>query len=483
MDTPFKLYFEENQRRIEIPCYTSMEQCVTEAPIQLLENRRLTCIFSGEGTVQFDCLEDTFTSGVHVLYQYEHNLAYPFLPGEQLGCVKTASETYYFRFIIQPRVSVAEHEQMMQEIEAFLKGYSTQHTQAFTHALPEQFFHILYQIQQHPIQQMAHIYELEEMGRGGRINQRSQLYAMRHPQEQRQLVQKKKMNWNLPANQMLKIQLQNSLAIVSPYEATRIRQFLQQDWMQTVDVPSHYIHSNDGMYNPYYREISQILQNRMNQPIVRGTVQKSKSGAEIYEVWGYLKVIEYLKELGYTSRNAELTLKNNSKGDVTFDHDTQNYVELVKEDTVFRVFWEDALLRDARKVSPMQPLYTWHNHTPDCRIDFWHKGIYKGTHIIDFKYRHLEKRWTEQVAYSDPVDSMFKQLSAYALARSNSQQLNNVAEPLLDVAPVKQVWAVTPYTTTHQETIEGYPLQLHTLQPGSQNESFKCMLESIVQTM
>lgn len=290
------------------------------------------------------------------------------------------------------------------------------------------------------------------------------------------------MNWNLPANQMLKIQLQNSLAIVSPYEATRIRQFLQQDWMQTVDVPSHYIHSNDGMYNPYYREISQILQNRMNQPIVRGTVQKSKSGAEIYEVWGYLKVIEYLKELGYTSRNAELTLKNNSKGDVTFDHDTQNYVELVKEDTVLRVFWEDALLRDARKVSPMQPLYTWHNHTPDCRIDFWHKGLYKGTHIIDFKYRHLEKRWTEQVAYSDPVDSMFKQLSAYALARSNSQQLNNVAEPLLDVAPVKQVWAVTPYTTTHQETIEGYPLHLHTLQPGSQNESFKCMLESIVQT-
>lgn len=483
MDMPFKLYFEENQHRIEVPCYKNIEQCMNEVPIHLLENRKLTCIFSGEGTVQFDCLENVFTSGVHTLYQYEHNIAYPFSPGEQLGCVKTANVTYYFRFMIQPRVSVAEHEQMMREIEMLLKGYSTQQTQAFTHVLPEHFFHILYQIQQHPIQQMTSVYELEEAGKGGCINKRGHLYAMRHPQEQRQLIQKKKMDWNLSANQMLKIQLQNSLAIVSPYEATLIRQFLQQDWMQAVDVPGHYIYSNESIHHPHYREVSQILQNRMNQPIVRGTVQKSKSGAEIYEVWGYLKVIEYLKELGYTSQNAKLTLKNNSKGDVIFDHGMQNYVELMKGDTLLRVFWEDALLRDARKISPMQPLYTWHNHTPDCRIDFWHKGVYKGTHIIDFKYRHLEKRWTQQVAYSDPVDSTFKQLSAYALARSNSQQLNDLAEPLLDVAPVKQVWAVTPYATAHQETIEGYPLQLHTLQPGSQNEAFKRMLESIVQTM
>lgn len=483
MDTPFKLYIQENQKHIDVPCYATMEQCMETAPIPLLENRALSFTFIGEGVVRFDCIEDAFKSGVHTLYHYENKHVYPFSPGIQLGCVNVGSSTYYFQLFIQPRVPIVEHERMMTEIERFLAGYSTQQTSAFTQTLPTHFFQLLDRIQQQPIHQITQSYTLEEVGKGTQLNQRGHQYAMHHPAEQRQFVRKKQIDWNQPANQFLKILLQNHIPYLLPHEVARVRQFLQQDWMQDVQLPSHYIDVCAYVHNPHYLEIHRILQNHSSHTTIKQTVQRSKSGADIYEVWGYLKVIETFKELGYTLQKSTLTLKHNSKGNVVFDQSVQNYVELIKGEQLLRIFWEDAILRNLRNVSPTQPLYTWHNHTPDCRIDFWQNQEYKGTQIIDFKYRHLEKQWTKTIAYGEQVGSVFKQLSAYALIRSNSQLLNGMANTLLDVAPVQQVWAVTPYLVTQQETIEGYPIHLYTLKPGSPNDTFKNNLASIAQTI
>lgn len=210
-------------------------------------------------------------------------------------------------------------------------------------------------------------------------------------------------------------------------------------------------------------------------PQAASTSQLHQPSDVLYELWGYLKVINCLQEgLGFRIKS------NKHVADKAFP----DLIELEKESYTLRIFHEAAIPNRKESLSTYETMFTMGHNTPDCRIDIWTKDQFKGALIIDFKYRKKEYLWNEEALVEGRPTRVMRQLSAYSTnMKTDTSRLNGVENPLTDAQPISEVWAVYPmkyeeFDVNYEKN--DYAIRFLDLSPGADHSHFESLLESSI---
>lgn len=511
MDTQCNIQFYEKNHLIQAPVLSLTKEGVQlQDAITLIENSILKLIFTAPKDAKL-CLADlTFypSEQQQSVYSYQHNSQYPFTTGYYIGELHFDNKIAYFPFYVDSKIAPVHHQKMVTEVEQYLSYFSRTAGHGVMAAdelsinyiikHEKSFIQAIQQLIAYPKSEIEKTYQLQLPNKTTVYDIRSEQYAQRHPQEKKVYAPIKKQVFDILENQLLKQMLQKckiifteylrKAAITDPFLAKilqrilyQIELFLRTDWVEDLDIPYEFTVPMSFFQLPNYETVYQ-MHRQIKKPSSQSTnyVNRStKSSAEIYEIWCYIKLIATYEKLGYkmTLNNLSFTYEQQS---VVFNNASQNFVQLEKEDACIRLFFEDSIPRFRERVQRLSPLYTMHKNQPDCRIDFWKNDEYRGSHLLDFKYRKMEYLWKKAVKDNQYNDTI-QQLSSYSIAmQSNSSILNGQLNPLLDRMPTKEAWALYPYNDGFTNSqLKDFQIRLIPFTPADDNQLFKAHLEKL----
>lgn len=469
----------------------------------------------------------------YVLYNpnVRNNSPYPFIPGTYfLKVVTPENEEFEARTkVTTKRVTEDQHSLMIDEIEDAVRGlsrhalrkrsiYSVAAFDIFGPGRIDEYSVILSNkekiisglsfirktrrysvVKRHPVIPRA---------KAKKIDAKSVKYLMMHP-EQRSTIQApvSHLTYDVPENRWVKgiaqllLRYVNEMAacFLTPYNpnydrvrARELRQelavieghltdFLHDRWMADVQATtSGQIPMALFQIGPFrvFLQIYQHLKKGGRPDVSRPRLQfHHKRSDLLYEIWGYMKVVGFLRDEGYdVVKNWFRTDGSTLDDTIVHDREASDYVELVKDDTVIRVFYDDQLPRRKKDLNPLKTLQTMTKNRPDCRLDVWKSGKFLGTLILDFKYRRKDYLWSETRLEKGTPLAVMTQLEAYAKSmQTDTKQLNGQFDPLINARPVTEVWAVYPVKGEHPgktKKVEDYDIHLVELSPGSEHGYF-----------
>lgn len=516
MATAFSVTFIESEQHLPVTAfYTSPQEMTDEVGVTLKENVALQIVFhapAGSRLYLNELQETTLNyfvddqgepyiaprSEPYCLYEFKQNQMYPFTYGRyEAKCVLADDTTHYFSLHVDSKLYGESHQQMIADIEQFMKGmsYSKKKRALVKKTMPDARYEKAFRtILQYPFEQLERQYTLTTDARGADF--RTAIYAATHPEETRHYVPRNVLNRQTLENEWLKqfvkynqAYMKQQLAAAKNDAEKRLlmralqvtAQFLAEPWVQELGYPRMplipAIFQQQAAYRTIYAQYRQ-LRKQAGENVVYGEVRSYKKSADLYEIWGYLYVAQQLVSMGYTMTQQHLSFEHNEQG-VVFDNEAANYMVFEKGSQLIRLFFENAMPRYQRDITPLKPLATFHNNLPDCRLDFWQHEQYKSSHIIDFKYRRLEQIYQKD----GELDRAFKQLTAYALAtQSNTAELNGTTNRSIDRNPVDEAWGVYPFMhSSSTDALREQVMRLLPLTPGERNPVFCQQLRDVVE--
>ena len=514
MGTAFSVTFIEGAKEIPVTTFYELLDEHTGDAVQLKENQVLEVSFDGpagsrlylpelqETAVKYflDEQGDAYvlpSKKPYILYEFGSNNIYPFSYGcYEAKCVLSDKETYYFSLQINAKIYAESHQQMIADIEQFMSSMSYSKMKKARIAKPVTTLHCkraLQEILYHPQENLERVYALDTIEKNS--DYRTVMYAAMHPEERRYYIPQNVMNRNTLENEWLKQfvkRMQQILKVKLKEEQTKLErqsikqllqsttQFLNEPWVQALAYPRIPLLPEIFQQNAAYRTVYRSYREWTHTTSVAyGEVHSYKKSADLYEIWGYLYVAAQLKKMGYTMTEKQLSFQQGKTG-MIFDKSSANYLQFEKGHQLIRLFFEDELPRYQKDINKFKPLSTFHNNLPDCRLDFWQENRYKGSHIIDFKYRKLERIYNREQE-SGP-DKAFKQLAAYALAtQSDTEALTGEKNRLIDRNPVNEAWGVYPFMHSNSTAaLREQVMRLLPLTPGEGNLVFCQQLREVV---
>lgn len=511
MDTQCNIRFHEKNKEVKIPTLSATKETIDlEQAISFVENSPLNLDFTAEKEAKLILADLTFypTEQQQIIYVYKNQHHYPFTTGYYIGELHINDVIWYFPFYVASKIKSEHHKKMVLEVEQFLTYFSRTAGHGITllddisinYIVKQEkvFIRAIQQLIAHPKTEIEVSYELQLPSKVKKKDIRTLQYAQRHPNETKVYAPIKKQIFDILENQLLKQMLQKCKLTFAQYLQKsavndpdlaqllqrilyHIELFLQTDWVENLDIPYEFAVPVSFFQLPNYETIFQMLRQIKNpsQQSQNYVSRSIKSSSEIYEIWCYIKLIASYENLGYkiTVNNLSFTYDQQQ---VYFNTAVQNYVQLEKEEACIRLFFEDSIPRFRTSVQPLSPLYTMHNNQPDCRIDFWKSGNYRGSHLIDFKYRKMEYIW-KKARNENQHNETIQQLSSYAIAmQSNSSLLNGKLEILLDRMPTKEAWALYPYNDNFSNSeLKDFQIRLIPFTPAEDNEQFEARLKEI----
>lgn len=532
---PCKHFYDENDKK------HSIEE------VKLTENSVLKVYFEAPyGSKLYmdglDQLEENFVSedshGFYIrpgktaypLYSPAGNKSpYPFIPGAyalQLRMPGQSTLETYAK-VVAKRMTEDQHHLMVQEIEDAVKGLSGELTakrNLYTETAlsifgpdkiavysmillnKEKIINGLQAIEKNRRYSVGKTYPIIPRAKARKIDEKSLKYLMMHPEQQHTIqAPVSTVTYDTPENRWLKAIVQVISKHVremkaycqQPYTKAykeeqrmqlekdvralqhKVMTFLNGRWMQDVQesatgkVPMALLHV--GTYHVFYKIYRSIKQEKVSEIAGSGLQFQHKRSDLLYELWGYLKVVERLQV-----KEGFQIVANHFTG-----HEAEmNYIELVKESRLIRVFYNETMPNRKESISPYKTMFTMSNNTPDCRIDVWENTAFKGSLLIDFKYRKKEYLWNDERLVQDKPSTVMRQLGAYSTSmKSDSWSLNGTRNLLTDAQPVHEVWAVYPmkYEEVYANyDINDYFIRFIDLSPGGNYDHFDGLLESAI---
>lgn len=511
MDTQCNIVFQQYDEKLSpSELYESKEEINLNTALVLQENSVSTVLFTGPADAKLflDELQFSPSDKAQFIYTYQHNTGYPFTTGYYIAEIFYADQLRYFPFIVAAKIPKKTHETMVKEVEQFIAylsqtgknnveraatlniSYVVEQEQAFIQALKS--------ISDHPKKKVELYYELLDANKVKVRDERSQQYAIRHPQEKKVWAPLKKQQLNILENQLVKqmvkqckTQFSNYLQhyVVADLKLEKvvkrllyqIDNFLCLSWVEQLPLPKEHTLPLSFIELPSYRTIFAMQRHLKQAQASKITIENRslKSSSELYEIWCFVQLIYQYEQLGYTIVKNNLSFKSETQS-IIFDAEQKNYVELQLEQTTLRLFYEDVLPNFMREIDTLSPICTMHNNKPDCRIDFWQNNLYKGSHLIDFKYRKMEYVWNRALKHGKQ-NGTIQQLASYALAvQSNSTRLNGELNPALDRMPTKEAWALYPFNDTFSNPqLKDYQIRFIPFTPGEENIVLRHYLQQI----
>ncbi|MFJ5770790.1 DUF2357 domain-containing protein [Psychrobacillus sp. NPDC093180] len=484
----------------------------------------------------FDDLKGSFvkpSTTPYVLYDFDaKNSQYPYIPGTYfLTVVSPNGEEYNARLnVLSKQVDEDQHQLMVSDIELFLKGlsmdfserrsiYYHQALELFGSKMADKYTYILSNknkiinglltISKNRRYTVKKTYPVVHRAKAKRIDHRSMKYLITHPEQQSTIQAPQSMiTYQTNENSWLKYFISTILKYVIEMkkicEIQReekyielikevndlhfyVQQFLNEKWMlglkKEFSNPVPMVFLTIGSYNVFYK-VYRYLRNEEAEIYTGSSMQFHYKRTDVlYEIWGYLKLIESLmKTESFLLIKNWFKLNRKKLDDIIVpksgEHD---FIELQKENIILRIYYDEILPKAKENVGANRTLYNLNHNRPDCRIDVWKDGSYKGSLVIDFKYRKRYALWDDQLLSEDKeATKVMKQLVSYAEGmKTNTLVLNGKYSREIDRYPVLEAWAVYPQNydqSSQQYELNDYDIRLIDLTPGKDRGHFEKLL-------
>lgn len=486
MAMPFKLMLMEKPKEaVDVTSYFVTEQEATSGAIQLTENTELMMQFTGnEARLYADFLTEhtPLTSqdaiGVYaiarpqpyVIYAYANKRSYPLIAGDYYLQVVAQGVRYYARLTVQPKRMTKQQFARMRET---LLTNARELAMTRSSKIVEQeeqapiLLPLLRALSEQPRFEVTKGYGLQPKGQGrmdGKAKRLGRQKPYRHLQPSVQTLP----NYDIAENRLLKHWLtQYSLTLAPGTIKQAVQRCLQAPWLQGVAQPRASflprVFFSAGLYGAIYQALQQTLPQRVvvEQDHFRRT-------DELYELWGFIKLAQLTEGLGYTKIEEVRTAQK------------LTYTFMRGSSKIYMVY-DELIPRMREQSSVTTPLYTLQNNRPDCRIDLWKANHYAGSLIVDFKYRHRDYIWEDEVLVDStlPVPATMLQLEAYS--RNMRTAVLSTTTPAVALQPVHEVWALYPlkYEGAIQDERNAFMVRLMDLSPCTDTSHISQHLEHI----
>ena len=546
MGMPYKLTFIEiyGDKENIIDCVDFREPSQIDNVMEkviLTENSMLRVYFDAPAGYKlyvdgFDQLEENFVfedeNGVFIrpgktaytLYNpFANKKPYPFIPGTYSLMMHTANgEVLEARAkVITKRITEDQHGIMIGEIEEAVQALSNEanlrnnpyygvfkpdKVKTYSTILlnRNKIINGLQTIEKNRRYSIEKKYPVSPKLKANKMDKKSLQFMLMYPHEQTIRVPVSVSTYDLLENRWLKTIIQRLLNEVNEMKCyigqaksittsiekdiislqNKLTSFLNQHWMRRIQemstekLPTRLLTAGAyGFFFKIHRMIKKDILAGNYAPTIQFTHKRSDF---LYELWGYLKVIERLKEAHYFQLK-----RNHFQVSENATEEQANFIELVKGNCILRVFYNETMPNRKEAITAYRTMFTMSNNTPDCRVDVWKDDQFKGSLIIDFKYRKKEYLWNDDYLANEKPSKVMQQLGAYSTSmKSNSLSINGVCNPLIDAQPVNEVWAVYPIKweeLTPNYDANDYLIRLIDLSPGSEDRHFDELLEDAIQ--
>lgn len=478
----------------------------------------------------------------YVLYNPErYNKPYPFIPGTYFLMISTdQDEVFEARAkVMTKRISEDQHVKMIEEIEKEVRGLASELTSRrkifsevaldiFGPEKIEEYSIILSRrdniinglniIEKNRRYSVIKSYPVIPKAKAKKIDSRSIKYLMMHPEQQKTIqAPVSTVTYDIAENRMVKkivlliLKYVNEMrnCFLQPYVKTnnvaqadllkkeiiilqnRLTLFLNEKWIRNIpesvsgDIPMAFF--SVGTYNTFYKIYRMLRKGpapKANAPKLQFHYKRSDL---LYEIWGYLQIVKILKEEhGFEIKRNWFQINQNTLDQVIVPRQHgSDYIELCKGNKMIRIFYDEILPKKKSEISPLSTMHTWDHNRPDCRVDVWVDEKYKGSLIIDFKYRKKEYLWNDDLLENRQPSKVMRQLRSYSSGmKSHTTLLNGEKNPLTDAQPVTEVWAVYPIKRELLEVdydLNEYDVRLIDLSPDAEKGHFSNMLDKAIQ--
>lgn len=247
------------------------------------------------------------------------------------------------------------------------------------------------------------------------------------------------------------------------YRAIRVR--------RTEQLPSSFL--MDARYNLIYKLNKKLNDRSLESRTSDNFRMQFKQTSVLYEIWGYIQLHKVLTE-SFGFRILSGWLYDEEQEDTLFIPVLKPETAMVyqREDMMLRLVYDSKIPRRRVLTDEMSnPLYINSLHDrPDIRMDIYKNRRFKGSILIDCKYRKINKIWdflNEEAAFSKlSSNSSMKQLAGYA---------NNCRSPFVGnfTRAVPEVWVMYPVNKENPDELDvssdGYPIRFLKMYPGKEN--------------
>lgn len=230
--------------------------------------------------------------------------------------------------------------------------------------------------------------------------------------------------------------------------------------------------TRERRYNYVYRLYRSLITEANLQKDAK-IVLKWKTTDRLYEYWCFIKLIEVLKEMGYTPLD-DLVKISYVLGTINIIDD-ETRIQMKKNDNEYLIVHFNAKIPKARSDAIKEGIGVWsrtkHNK-PDMRIDIYKSGTYTHSIVIDAKYKDPRGVWDKKKASSYDRPSVMEQLNDYKIGIIRVDR---------DELAVKQVFVFCPENIKDNSLYDedkDYNITMATLRPSSDTTDLKRLLES-----
>ncbi|ATW81948.1 DUF2357 domain-containing protein [Weizmannia coagulans] len=485
------------------------------------------------------------------LFKYHSNEEYyPYIPGIYCVTIHTRGKKYYSLVkVISNRLTEDQLSTMRKEVEDQLRGLALdvvrkQHVNMKFENMPidpnlfrqfntlNSYFSDVSAIVSDLAKRVRYTlkkeYRLQPIERPSQIDEVSIRYRLKHPESADELLSlKKRINYDLPENRMLKMiiekwvklldhfiaaldtcigQLENNtnsaFSSYTPYEKRKL--FLkelgqyrdraaQMKGALNVLKTCHWYHEianqhplstpNKMLEDIRYRKIWQVSRildsEEVNFSLHPAWRYQWKRTDQLYEIWGYLQVLSHFcgSTYDFEKRSGWIFEPDGWNSGNLFVIPTipkGTTVSLLRGDLRLQIVYDGKIPSDMEKTDPADfPVYTTStNNNPDIRVDVFIGGIFIGAILMDLKYR-------KKTALSDTM----KQLISYA---------DNVRSPYIyrkkrwqRIRPVHQVLVFYPEKggAGEAEPLSEKSISLIPLTPATDQKVFVETIRSLIEDM
>lgn len=223
---------------------------------------------------------------------------------------------------------------------------------------------------------------------------------------------------------------------------------LTADWMKAVDETFFYKSDTKLVNTTPYNILNSIYLECVNKNEIKDNPLNNylyywKDTALLYEIWGFIKVLQAIIELDYTPVQGWVYNYKNI--------DNQTVLPFLKPETIItfqnnegitlNVYYDSFILTDDKKQEIENPIFTLEdNRRPDFRIDVYQNKKYLKSIIGDFKYR---ADYSFAKNYRD--NKVYTQLKNYSYART--MFLNANKRKTSSEEAISEAWIIYPGTS------------------------------------
>lgn len=240
---------------------------------------------------------------------------------------------------------------------------------------------------------------------------------------------------------------------------------------QTGQMPASFL--MDSRYNFIYKLSKKLSDKKLDVRQSDNFRMQFKQTAVLYEIWGYIQLHRVLtEEFGFQAVAGWLFDIAQSSTLFVPVLKPETAVTYKNGDMTLRLIYDSKIPRKKQLSDEnLRPLYINSVHDrPDIRLDIYRGNHFKGSILMDCKYRKISKIWdfvNEDAAFSKAVsNSSMRQLAGYA---------NNCRSPFIGnfSRAVPEVWVLYPVNKENPDaldiTSEAYPIHFLKMYPGKEN--------------